>query len=126
MQRQYWLIRNSVSLAADRIYDKLFRGFGVTFTYVIDSSETEFDCVFEPLRYKNKIYLSGIPTELGYNSMRKYLIMAPVSVPFDSLDGVKNYLKFEGHKYRIDHSEKVYLKDKPLYYWAILHREDSI
>ena len=113
-------------MAADRIYDKLFRGFGVTFTYVIDSSETEFDCVFEPLRYKNKIYLSGIPTELGYNSMRKYLIMTPLEVPFESLDGVTNYLKFENHKYRVDHYEKVYLKSEPLYYWAIVHREDSI
>ena len=113
-------------MSANRIYNKLFSKFGVVFSYVVSGVQNDFDCVFEPLRYKNKIYLSGIPTELGYNSMRKYLIMAPPEIPFDDLDGVKNYLQFEGHKYRVDHSEKVYLKGKPLYYWAIVHREDSI
>lgn len=110
----------------NHIYSKLFSGFGVTFSFVKESSVTDFDCVFEPLRYKNKIYLSGIPTELGYNSMRKYLIMAPIEVPFEELDGISSYLKFEGHKYRVDHYEKVYLKSEPLYYWAIVHREDLI
>ena len=113
-------------MSANHIYSNLFIKFGVVFSYVVSGVQTDFDCVFEPLRYKNKIYLSGIPTELGYNSMRKYLIMAPPEIPFDDLDGVKNYLQFEGHKYRVDHSEKVYLKGKALYYWAIVHREDSI
>ena len=113
-------------MPSEHISSKLFSGFGVTFSFVVDGTVTDFDCVFEPLRYKNKIYLSGIPTELGYNSMRKYLIMAPPEIPFDELDGVQNYLKFENHKYRVDHSEKVYLKGKPLYYWAIVHREDSV
>ncbi|MBQ4267809.1 MAG: hypothetical protein IJB93_06410 [Clostridia bacterium] len=113
-------------MPSEHISSKLFSGFGVTFSFVVDGTATDFDCVFEPLRYKNKIYLSGIPTELGYNSMRKYLILAPIEIPFESLDGVTNYLKFENCKYRVDHYEKVYLKDKPLYYWAIIHREDSI
>ena len=126
MRQKFLLIKDSVSLSAERIYNRLFSDFGVVFSCIVNGVQTDFDCVFEPLRYKNKIYLSGIPTELGYNSMRKYLIMAPPEVPFDELDGVENFLKFEGHKYRVDHSEKVYLKGKPLYYWAIVHREDSI
>ena len=113
-------------MLAEHIRSKLFSGMGVTFSFVKDGSTTDFDCVFQPLRYKNKIYLSGIPTELGYNSMRKYLIMTPLQVPFESLDGVTNYLQFESCKYRIDHYEKVYFKNEPLYYWAIIHKEDSI
>ncbi|MBQ1242788.1 MAG: hypothetical protein II356_02505 [Clostridia bacterium] len=113
-------------MPAEHIRSKLFSEMGVTFSFVKDGSTTDFDCVFQPLRYKNKIYLSGIPTELGYNSMRKYLIMTPLQVPFESLDGVTNYLQFESCKYRIDHYEKVYFKNEPLYYWAIIHKEDSI
>lgn len=111
-------------MAAEYIYDKLFSSFGVTFTLVSPNGETAFECIFQPLRYKNKIYLGGIPTELGYNSMRKYLLMAPVSVPIDTTDGITNYLRFGENKYRVDHCEKVYLKGKPLYFWAIIHRED--
>lgn len=126
MRQVFLRIKDSALLSVNHIRNRLFSDFGVVFSYVVDGVQTDFDCVFEPLRYKNKIYLSGIPTELGYNSMRKHLIMAPPEIPFDELDGVQNYLKFENHKYRVDHSEKVYLKGKPLYYWAIVHREDSV
>lgn len=113
-------------MATKYIYDRLFDGFGVEFSIVSDSDTTSFSCIFQPLRYKNKIYLSGIPTELGYDSLRKYLLMASSAVPLEAVDGINTYLRFGEHKYRIDHCEKVYLKDVPVYYWAIVHREDFV
>lgn len=119
-------MKGFVSLATKYIYDKLFEKFGVTFSLVKGNDETKFSCIFQPLRYKNKIYLSGIPTELGYDSLSKYLILAPAAIPVDTADGVNTYLSFEEHKYCVDHCEKVYFKKSPAYYWAIVHREDNL
>ena len=37
----------------------------------------ESKCLIQPLRYKNKLYLEGIPTDIGINEAGCYLFLAP-------------------------------------------------
>ncbi len=111
-------------MATDFIYNKLFHKHGVEFSLIEGEKEKGFRCIFEPLRYKNKIYLNGVPTEIGYDSMRKFLIMCSPEVPLRDADGTTIFLQHKGEKYKIDHCEEVYFSGKPLYFWAIIHKED--
>ncbi len=92
---------------------------------VIAESETgiEFYAFLQPLRYKNKIYLTGVSTELGYDGMNKYLLLAPKEVDPSYLTDSKYTLCFGQDKFRTDHCEPVYFKGKVLYLWAVIHKE---
>ena len=88
-----------------------------------DNEAIEFPAFLQPLRYKNKIYLSGVPTELGYDGLNKYLLIAPYKVDKKYLMGEGYVIKFGEERFSADHCEPVYLGKKPLYYWAIVHKE---
>lgn len=88
-----------------------------------DGSSFDFFAYLQPLRYKNKLYLTGVPTELGYDALKKYLLICPVEVPLDKIDGISYRLCFEEKAYGVDHVETVYSCNNPLYLWAIIHKE---
>jgi hypothetical protein len=75
--------------------------------------------VISPLRYKNKMYLNGVFTDIGFNSEGHYLYIGPPSCDLtDAPDG--SFLLADGIKYRIDRAEKVYAGDEIFYIWAII------
>ena len=76
-------------------------------------------CILSPLRYKNKMYLEGIPTDIGVNDSGYYLLIAPPSVKLESL-GDKGYLCDGERKYHIDRMEKIYFGDEIFYIWAVV------
>lgn len=82
------------------------------------TNETNLYAIISPLRYKNKMYLSGIYTEIGYNSEGHYLYIGPPDCDLTDADGC--YLISEGIKYRIDRAEKVYFGKEVFYIWAII------
>ena len=77
-------------------------------------------CAFiSPLRYKNKMYLYGVNTEIGYNSQGHYLYIGPPDPDLTACsDG--EYISCMGEKYRIDRAEKVYKGENVFYIWAII------
>ncbi len=81
-------------------------------------TEENLHAIISPLRYKNKMYLSGIYTEIGYNSEGHYLYIGPPDCDLTGRDGC--YLLSEGIKYRIDRAEKVYFGKEVFYIWAII------
>lgn len=103
--------------------ERIFENMGMTMSLILSDSETEFKGIIQPLRYKNKIYLNGVPTELGYDSMKKYLLLCSHRVELEKVNGINNFLDFNGKSYCVDHCEKVYFKGEPFYYWAIIHKE---
>ena len=94
---------------------------------VLSSSqgETSFKAFLQPLRYKNKMYLSGTLTEIGYDTLRKFVLICPVEIDITTVDGIETLLKFGEDDYCVDHCEKVFFKDRPLYYWAIVHQNND-
>ena len=78
-----------------------------------------FKALIQPLRYKNKMYLDGIYTEIGFNSQGHYLYLGPPEPDLGALSAGE-YLCADGVHYQIDRAEKVYQKDRVFYIWAII------
>lgn len=84
-----------------------------------DSTQTApFKGFIQPLRYKNKMYLYGVNTEIGYNSQGYYLYIDP---PEHDLTVNEDALIIDGDiKYQIDRAEKIKLDEEVLYVWAVV------
>ena len=72
-----------------------------------------------PLRYKNKMYLSGVYTDIGFNSEGHCLYIGAPGCDLTAAPAGA-YILADGIKYRIDRVEKVYAKDEVFYIWAII------
>lgn len=79
----------------------------------------KMNAFISPLRYKNKMYLYGVNTEIGYNSQGHYLYIGP---PEPDLTLAQNgeYVSCMGERYRVDRAEKVYKGNEVFYIWAII------
>lgn len=105
------------------IKNRLFEKLGVEIVSTNGENTTVFTGFLQPLRYKNKIYLSGVPTELGYDGLNKYLLIAPPEVGENCLESKEYTIRSGKDTFSVDHCEPVYLEKKILYYWAIVHKE---
>lgn len=73
-----------------------------------------------PLRYKNKMYLYGVNTEIGYNPEGYYLYIGP---PFPDITQSENPLIECGNdRYIPDRAEKVFAGEEAVYQWAVVRR----
>lgn len=111
--------------ANKNITKKYFERFGRTMVISGSQGEVSFKAFLQPLRYKNKMYLSGTLTEIGFDTLRKFVLICPVEIDITAVDGIDTLLKFEDDDFCVDHCEKVYFKDRPLYYWAIVHQNND-
>lgn len=104
-------------------FEYLFKNFG-KIVYVEDGNvKTEsYKAFIQPLRYKNKMYLSGYYSELGHYGESYYLYVGPPSVPLKNLSA-KAILCCEGVNYNIYRTERVAFKDMNVYVWAIIKEE---
>ena len=102
-----------------------FEKFGRTMTIESPTATTQHKAFLQPLRYKNKMYLSGTLTEIGYDTLRKFVLICPADADITAVDGVTTLLKFGDDDFCVDHCEKVFFGDKPLYYWAIVHQNND-
>ena len=101
--------------------ESIFRKYGRPTSFVSKNGETikETNAFISPLRYKNKMYLYGVNTEIGYNSQGHYLYIGPPEPDLTAAeDG--SYIFCLGEKYRIDRAEKVYKGDEVFYIWAVI------
>ncbi len=84
-----------------------------------NGAEKGFKALIQPLRYKNKMYLDGIYTEIGFNSQGHYLYIGPPEIDLTAADD-SQFLKSDGVSYQIDRAEKVYSGEEPFYIWAVI------
>ena len=101
--------------------EKIMNRYGKTVCGVDGNGKknAEKRCFVQPLRYKNKMYLEGTPTEIGVNDAGYFLFIAPPTMDLESL-GNSGYLYDDEKKYHIDRWEKIWVGDKVFYLWAIL------
>ena len=81
----------------------------------------------EPLRYRNKIYIGGEYRTLGFLRREKYLY---VGKSVHRLVENESVIETQGNKYIVKRCETYFVKDTPVYEWAILvpygeEREDD-
>ena len=101
--------------------ETIFDSFGRPAVFSSKSGEklAEMKAFISPLRYKNKMYLYGVNTEIGYNSQGHYLYIGPPTPDLTAAEDGE-YISCLGEKYRIDRAEKVYKGEKVFYIWAII------
>lgn len=71
----------------------------------------------QPLRYKNRVYIGGKYHRLGFNKLEKYLYIGSVD---NSLVEDVSVIEMGLNKYIVKRCETYYVKDYPIYVWAIL------
>lgn len=99
--------------------NSMFESFGQNVILRTDDGWNSpiFGAFIQPLRYKNKMYLNGVNTVIGFNSQGHYLYIGPSD---HSLDADNLQIESNGKKFTVDRSEKVYLKNEAVYIWAII------
>lgn len=81
-----------------------------------------FSAFIQPLRYKNKLYLSGEITPIGTNSNNVYLYIGPACHDLTKLDKSYKIHDKENNAYFIDRAEKIKVKDNIVYIWAVIRK----
>ncbi|MCL2106875.1 MAG: hypothetical protein FWH26_07475 [Oscillospiraceae bacterium] len=85
-----------------------------------DNWQTEhFGAFIQPLRYKNKMYLGGINTRIGFNREGYYLYLGPPEHDLTQL-GRELWIQCGDERYTVDRAERVYCGDTPSHIWAII------
>lgn len=102
-----------------------FQKYGRTLTYERGGVITTFRAFLQPLRFKNKMYLSDHLTEIGYDTLRKFVLICPVDIEITAVDGINVVLRAGDDSFCVDHCEKVFAGDRPLYYWAVVHQNND-
>lgn len=102
--------------------EKMFQKFGreITLKRYDGWSSPVYHGFIQPLRYKNKIYLDGVYTVIGFDNQGKYLYIGPASHDLTVFNTQTGYIYADGAKYTIDRAEKVYSGNSPVYVWAII------
>ena len=112
-------------MRSDKIPAAIFSKMGLDFSIKKGSQTVETFCgLLQPLRYKNKIYLRGVATELGYDSLKKYLLLSPADVDLSGVDGTVTSLYIGNTHLSIDHTETIHLGSEPYYNWSIVSKEE--
>lgn len=81
-----------------------------------------FSAFIQPLRYKNKLYMTGDVTPLGINSNNVYLYIGPADHDLTKLDKSYKIHDRENSSYFIDRAEKIKVKDDIVYIWAVIRK----
>ena len=90
-----------------------------------NGSVTLFRAFLQPLRFKNKMYLSDNLTEIGYDTLRKFVLLCPADVDITAVDGLNVRLLAGADSFCVDHCEKVFFGETPLYHWAVVHQNNT-
>ena len=78
-----------------------------------------FGAFLQPLRYKNKMYLGGVNTRIGFNREGYYLYLGPPDHDITLL-GREAWIACGNERYTVDRAEKVYFGETPSHVWAII------
>lgn len=97
--------------------------YGQTVQYSQDGEtySRTYKAFIQPLRYKNKMYLDGKHSEIGFIDTSYYLYLGPSDVNVVDYDVISR-IKINNRLYDFTHAEKINLGDERLYIWAIIRR----
>ncbi len=81
-----------------------------------------FSAFIQPLRYKNKLYMSGDVTPIGINHNNVYLYIGPAGHDLTRLDKTYRIHDSDNNSYLIDRAEKIKVKNNIVYIWAVIRQ----
>ena len=100
---------------------RMMERFGRQVTLCLpDETQSEpYGAFIQPLRYKNKMYLGGVNTRIGFNREGHYLYLGPPAHDLTALPRGA-WIAHGEERYTIDRAETVYLGDEPSHVWAVI------
>ncbi len=107
--------------------DREIGRYGMGIVIRQDGKSVRTRAFVEPLRYRNKIYIGGELRPLGFARREKYLYVGKSE---HKLEENKSVIESSGGKYIVKRCETYFVRDTPVYEWAILvpygdEREDE-
>lgn len=108
-------------MGIEAFIEREIKRYGQRVSICKDGEETELYAIVTPLRYKNKMYLEGDVTSLGFVDQSHYLYIGPPEHDLTLLEGDSFMCTSEG-RCIVKKSERMYFKGKPLYIWAVLQK----
>ncbi len=105
------------------VEDKWFGKYTVQMQYIDAFGDvTFFPAFLQPLRYKNKMYLGGARTNIGFEGRKKFLMIYPAAVELPDATYDDSVMLYGGYRYVFDRVESVYVGNKIIYNWAIVQK----
>ena len=80
---------------------------------------TPYRAFIQPLRYKNKMYLMGVRSQLGWIDQSHYLYIGPAEKDIVSLTSAAR-IRCQNENFYIVKAENVHLGDSVFYNWAVI------
>lgn len=108
--------------------DKIIQSFGMS-VYLKNNADWKspvFNAFIQPLRYKNKLYMSGDFTPIGRNPQDVYLYIGPKSHDLTALDSSYRICDANANAYMIERAEKIMFKNEIVYIWAIIRKTTEV
>ncbi len=79
-----------------------------------------YSAFLQPLRHKNKMYIEGIQTNIGFSDSGYYLYIGPSNHNLCTLPKDAWIKDSDNKKYYINKAEKMFFRNKIMYIWAIV------
>lgn len=107
----------SVTATLKKYVDK----YGTTVSLSSDGKVfgTPYRAFIQPLRYKNKMYLMGVRSKLGWIDQSHYLYIGPAEKDVASLTSAAR-IRSQNENFYIVKAENVHLGDNIFYNWAVI------
>lgn len=107
----------SVTATLKKYVDK----YGTTVSLSSDGKVfgTPYRAFIQPLRYKNKMYLMGVRSKLGWIDQSHYLYIGPAEKDIASLTSAAR-IRSQNENFYIVKAENVHLGDNIFYNWAVI------
>lgn len=108
-------------MRATKIIGDLITRFGCNIRVEDGEDSRSYSAFVQPLRYKNKIYLDGTSLTQGLFDGSHWLLLAPPELVLDKpLESYVIECAAMDKRFTVKKCDTYYLKDKPIYLWAIL------
>ncbi len=111
-------------MSIDRIIQKF--GMSVYLKNNTDWKSPVFNAFIQPLRYKNKLYMTGNFTPIGRNPQDVYLYMGPKNHDLTKLNSSYRLCDSSGNAYMIERAEQIIFKNEIVYIWAIIRKTTEV
>lgn len=95
-------------------------GSPIRLKYSDERAPRDYRAFLQPLRYKNKIYLEGYLSEIGYVDEGHYLYIGPPEPKLENLSLDTMLVRQDGMRLCIKRAETVCYIGEKLYVWAVL------
>ncbi len=100
-------------------FEAFLKEFGEPVTVSIGNEQYSVFAQIQPMRYKNKLYIEKVRTELGFKDGECLLYLGPANPNFSGLE-ISVEISTETEKYAVSRADAIKVGGKTQYIWAVL------